>query len=422
MQASKTVLTNGLRVLTIPQADSRSVALLVVVAAGSNYETKEENGLSHFLEHMVFKGSGKFPTMNQIPTELESLGAQSNAFTSNELTGYYAAALPDHLPRLMEILSDMYIDPLLPPAEIEKERGVIIEEINMYEDQPHRKVADVLDRLLYGETPAGRTILGTKENLLRFQQADFKAYREKHYLASETVVIVAGQLEPAAAVALAEQYFAPLPTGRGEPKLPVLAKQTAPALALHFKESDQAHLRLAFRALDWFDRREPVQELLATVLGGGMSSRLFRRIRDELGAAYYVSAYSDPYTDHGVLGIRVGADKSRASQIVKEILAECVALTKTPVDERELERAKNYLIGNAFLDFESNIHLAQYYGFQEVLGKPLRSPEEWKRELQLVDSQAIQQLASELFINERLNLAVVGPFNDQALFAANLQL
>lgn len=422
MQATKTVLGSGLRVITIPQAESRSVAVLVAVATGSNYESREENGLSHFLEHMVFKGSKNYPGMNDISVELESLGAKNNAFTGNEYTGYYAIATSDHLSKVVDVLGDMYLYPLLPAAEIEKERGVIIEEINMYEDQPQYKVSEVLDELLYGDTPAGRSVAGTKENLHLFTQDHFKNYLQKHYQAESTVVVVAGNFKSDEALKLIKDKFADIPTGNRENKEPVTFSQDKPAFALQYKKSDQAHLRMAFRGLNLSDKREPVQEVLATVLGGGMSSRLFRRIRDELGAAYYVGASSDPSTDHGVVVVRAGADKDRADLIVKEILNECSKLKTELVEDKELMRAKNYLIGHYFLDFESNIHLAQYYGLQEALGRPLITPEEWKREIELVTAEDILNLAKELFKNEGLNLAIIGPFENKEVFEGILKI
>ncbi|MHB1330900.1 MAG: M16 family metallopeptidase, partial [Minisyncoccota bacterium] len=190
MKYKKTTLQNGLRIIHVPSKGNPSVTVMALVETGSNYEEKSQNGLSHFLEHMMFKGTTRRPTSLDISRELDSLGAQSNAFTSNEMTGYYAKAEKKHFKELLDIISDLYLNPTLPPAELEKERGVILQEISMYEDLPQHKVWDVFGELVYGDSPAGRTILGPSLNIKKFKRDDFQDYRKVHYVAKKTIIVI----------------------------------------------------------------------------------------------------------------------------------------------------------------------------------------------------------------------------------------
>lgn len=214
MKFKKKTLKNGLRIITVPVKGNPSVTVLVMVSTGSNYETKEENGLSHFLEHMCFKGTPTRKTALDISLEVDSLGAENNAFTNNEYTGYYAKAEKKHFKKLLNIVSDIYLNPTIPTEELEKERGVILQEISMYEDLPQRKVQEVFDELLYGDTPAGRSILGPKENIKRFTREDFLKYKSKHYVAEGTVVVVAGDVSDKQVEEEVSKLFKSIPTSK----------------------------------------------------------------------------------------------------------------------------------------------------------------------------------------------------------------
>ena len=310
MNFKKTTLSNGLRVITIPVKDNPAVMVLVMVETGSNYETKAENGLSHFLEHMCFKGTTKRPKITDIAKELDGLGAQNNAFTSNEFTGYYAKAAKKHFFKLFEIVSDLYMNQTLPAEDVDKERGVILEEINMYEDLPQRKVGYVLAKLMYGDVPAGRSILGFRENIKKFKRSDFVNYRDKHYVASKTIVIVVGNINERIVLKEVKENFKNISTSKKIPKVKVIEKQKMPGLLIHQKKTDQTHMIMAFRAYSAKDKRIPALTLLAEILGQGMSSRLFHRLRDEMGACYYVRAEHDGGTDHGIFAISVGINFS----------------------------------------------------------------------------------------------------------------
>src|SRR3989344_3446299 len=290
MTFKKTVLDNGLRVITAPQPDNPAVTILVLVEAGSEYETKEINGLSHFLEHLCFKGTEKRPKAIDIAGELDGIGAFYNAFTSQEFTGYFAKAEAKHLGKILDVVSDIYLNSVFDSKEIDKERGVIIEEINMYEDLPMARVHYLFLELLYGDQPAGWNIVGEKENIRALNREDFISYREKHYLAGRTIVVVAGDIKEDEVIAKIENIFRGSPTGRELKKSKPDERQEKPELLVKYKESDQTHLILGVRGCDVFDKRRFAAEIIADILGGGMSSRLFQKIREEMGAAYYVNA------------------------------------------------------------------------------------------------------------------------------------
>ena len=413
MNFKKTTLPNRLRIITIPTKGNPSVMVLVVVETGSNYETKAQNGLSHFLEHMCFKSTTKRPRASLIAKELDELGAQNNAFTGNELTGYYAKAAKRHFPKLFEIISDLYLNPTLPAEDLEKERGVILEEISMYEDLPQRKVWEVLSKLMYSDAPAGRPILGPRENIKRFTRKDFVDYRSKHYVASKTIVIVAGDISEQAVLREVKKHFKDIPRHKRISKPAVIEKQKFPGLLIHRKKTDQTHMVMAFRAYGADDKRAPALTLLAEILGKGMSSRLFTKLRDEMGACYYVRAGSDEYTDHGIFTISTGINVSRTKEVLKVLLEECNNLVKTPVSEMELQKAKEHNIGHLYMNLETTDSIAEFYAGQEVSAKKLKKPAELEKEVRKVTPKDIQKVAKDIFKNNKLNLAIVGDISDQ---------
>jgi predicted Zn-dependent peptidase len=408
MQYKKKTLKNGMRIIAVPMKDTNTVTVLSLVEAGSKYETKDKNGISHFLEHMCFKGTEKRPTAMDINRELDGLGAQSNAFTSEEFTGYYAKAEASHMERILDVISDMYLNPTFPKADMEKEKGVIIEEINMYEDLPQRKVGMLFMELMYGDEPAGWSIAGPKENILKMKRADFINYRKKHYVAEATTVIVAGKCDPDKVFKAVGKSFKDISTGKKSPKKKVKEIQNKPELLIGHKKTDQTHLILGFRAFDIFDKRSTTTEVMSAVLGAGMSSRLFHRLREEMGVCYYVRSSNDEYTDHGALAISTGVDKSRVEEVVKVLLEECARLRDELVGPEELKKTKDYMTGNLYLRLETSDSLAEYFGIQEIMKGKMKTPEELKKEIEKVTPQDIQKVAREIFKDDRLNLAIVG--------------
>ncbi|MEJ0001604.1 MAG: pitrilysin family protein [bacterium] len=306
MKFSKKVLKNGLRVVTVPMKDNPTATVLVLVEAGSKYETKAENGLSHFLEHMCFKGTVRRPKAIDISKELDALGSQYNAFTAQEYTGYYAKSDARHFKKIFDIVSDIYLNSTFPDAEIEKEKGVIIEEINMYEDMPNRHVQDLIMELLYGDQPAGWNIAGERKNILAMKRDNFTSYKKNHYLPEATVIVVAGQVTEKEVLKEATKVFGTVSRGTKLSKLKVKEHQSKPEVMVKYKKTDQTHFVLAMRTYDLFSKNNAVLSVLGGVLGGGMSSRLFQKLREEMGVGYYVRAYNDAYTDHGFFEVAAG--------------------------------------------------------------------------------------------------------------------
>lgn len=418
----KITLDNGLRIILVPQPQSLATTVLVLVEAGSKYETRDLNGLSHFLEHMCFKGTEKRPRAIDIASELDGIGAVYNAFTGMEYTGYYAKAEPRHSLTILDVVSDIYLNQIFDPKEIDKERGVIIEEINMYEDLPMRRVQELFTNLLYGDQPAGWDIAGRKEVIQKLTRDNFLAYRGEHYLAQSTIVIVAGKFDEDKITKEIESGFHNVKTGPKTSKVKTGEHQTKPGLLLKHKETDQTHLVLGVRTFDIFDERRYALEVLVDILGGGMSSRLFQRIREEMGAAYYVRAGEDLFSDHGYLEASAGIDHNKIEPVIKTMIEEFLILTKEPVPKKELERAKEHMVGHLMLGLETSDALAGFYGGQEVIKREITTPEEYAQKIRAVTAEEIQSVAKDIFQNNKLNLAVIGPFKDRERFEKILKL
>lgn len=413
MQFNKTTLENGLRILTVPMPGSLTATVYVLVEAGSEYETKDINGLSHFLEHMCFKGTLKRPKAIDISRELDGIGAAYNAFTSTEVTGYHAKAEVGHLDKILDIVSDLYLNPVFDPKEIDKERGVIIEEINMYEDMPSRRVGDLFGRLLYGDQPAGWDIAGEKDVINSVKQEAFIKYRDSRYIASNTLVIVAGNFEETSMIEKIKTLFSGVKLGEKVPKSTTIEFQSSPALLLHPKESDQTHLILGVRAFNIFDDRRFTLEVLSDILGGGMSSRLFMKVREELGAAYYIHSDSQLSLDHGYFSASAGVANDKLEIVLTTIIKEFKNIRDNLVSETELEIAKNHLVGNMMIGLETSDDISRFYGGEEIITGQILSPQELEQKLRAVTAEEIRSLAKDIFKTSSLNLALIGPVKDE---------
>jgi len=415
-KAKKKILKNGLRVITVPMKDNPTVTVLVLVGTGSDYETKEINGISHFLEHMCFKGTVRRPTAQVISHELDALGCQYNAFTDHEMTGYYAKSDSKNFKKIFDVVSDIYLNSTFPETEMEKEKGVIIEEINMYEDMPARHVQDMFQEVLYGDQPAGWNIAGPKENILKMKRSDFVDYKNAHYVAESTVIVVAGSITTEEVLKEVSKHFKDVVTTRKAKKLKTKIAQTKPNVLIKYKETDQTHFVLGVRTFDMFDKRNPILSVLSGVLGVGMSSRLFNKLREEMGVAYYVRAYNDAGLDQGAFQISAGVNNARTEEVIKEILIECKKLTTELVGEAELAKVKSFLIGNTKLSLESTDDIANFYGGQELLRSEIQPLEEKIKKINAVTAKDIQKMAQKIFTTKFLNLAIIGPFKDKKSF------
>jgi predicted Zn-dependent peptidase len=411
----RTQLRNGLRVVTAPMPQAKSVACFVMVAAGSRYETKETNGIAHFAEHMFFKGTSRRPTARDIAGEIDSIGGEFNAFTGKEYTGYYVKCAAEHRDVALDVLVDMLRNSKFDPEEIEREKGVIVEEMNMYFDTPRDFVDSVYDHLLYGDQPLGWDIIGTKETVRAATRETFLGYLDTWYRASRMVAGVAGNLGPDLLPRL-EELLGDVPNGSTPAPAGVEVAQTGPRVRVHTKASDQAHLRFGVPSYPIEHPDRYALNLLATVLGGGMSSRLFTEVRERRGLAYYVYGYNQGYTDTGTLFSQAGVDITRIDDAIRTIAAEFARIAAEPVASDELEKARNYAKGRLVLSLEDPKGMIMFGLRGEVLEGKVREPDEVLAGLDAVTAEDVQRVAQDIVREDRLNLALIGPFDDEDRF------
>jgi predicted Zn-dependent peptidase len=407
-------LDNGLRVLTADLPHAQSVAVMVMLAAGSRYETAETSGIAHFAEHMFFKGTERRPSARQIAGEIDAIGGEFNAFTGKENTTYYVKCAAEHRDVALDVLVDMLRHSRFVDEEIEREKGVIVEEMNMYYDTPRDFIGGVYEQLLWGDQPLGWDIIGRKETIRDATRDTFMGYLDRWYKPSRMVLGVAGRIGDGLLERAQELLgdLADAETGEPEPAAPYANGR----VSVSTKQSEQAHVSLGVlsRPIDHPDRY-PLQ-LLATALGGGMSSRLFSEVRERRGLAYYVYGLNHSYTDAGTLYAQAGVDISRIDEAVSTIAAELRKIAAEPLPADELEKARNFAKGRFVLQLESPQGLMMFGLRREVLERRLPDPEEVVRGLDAVTSDDVARVASELIASDRLRLAVIGPFDDAARF------
>ncbi len=422
MSYIKKTLPNGLRIILAPLKDTATVTVMVLAETGSEYEKKAENGISHFLEHMCFKGTTKRPSSKIINSELDGLGAASNAFTNTDYTGFYAKAHADKTEQILDIVSDIYLNSTFPESELEKEKGVVIEEINMYEDRPQSKVWDILGEAVFGDQPAGRTIIGTKETVSAITRDDLVAYHTAHYVPEGTVVVIGGKVDESI-IPKIEMHFGALPKSPKSQRVKVIDEQSKAKVTIHHKKSDQTHIVLAFRTgIDRYNEKAYQAGLLGSILGAGMSSRLFHRIREELGLAYYISSGHSAELDYGVFSISVGVSNANVGKALEAIFGELRKMKEEVVPEDELRRVKDLRKGHLFLGLETSNDWADFYGFQEVYHDAILSPEKLSAKREAVSAEEVQALAHAIFRPEGLTIAMVGPVEDEKAVYGTISL
>jgi predicted Zn-dependent peptidase len=409
-------LPNGLRVVSAPIPTAESVTCMIMLAAGSRYESRETNGIAHFAEHMFFKGTERRPTARDIGIEVDALGGEFNAFTSKEYTGYYVRCGADFRDTALDVLVDMLRNSKFEPEEIEREKGVIIEEMNMYFDTPRDYISGVYDELLYGDHPLGWDIIGRKETVRGAIRDTFTDYVDRWYKPERMVVGVGGKIEPGLIESI-ERLLGDLePAETGAPAAADVAKTNGGRVRIHEKASDQAHLILGVPSypLDHPDRYTLM--LLATVLGTGMSSRLFSEVRERRGLAYYVYALNHSYTDTGSLYSQAGVDINRIDQAVETIVNELRKIADEPVESDELEKSRNLAKGRFVLQIESPQGLIMFGLRREVLEGRTAEPHEVLEGLDAVTAEDVQRVAQDVIGSNGLNLALIGPFDDAERF------
>jgi predicted Zn-dependent peptidase len=410
----RTTLSNGIRVLTAPMSHAQSVSCFLFYAAGSRYETKETNGIAHFAEHMFFKGTERRPQSRDITGEIDGIGGEFNAFTGKEYTGYYVKCAAEQRDVALDVLVDMLRNSKFEPEEIDREKGVIVEEMNMYFDTPRDFIGGVYDELLYGDQPLGWDIIGRKETVRAATRETFLDYTGRWYKPERMVVGLGGRVGDDAIEAL-ERLLGDIPGGETPRPAPVeIPANGGPQVHVHTKQSDQAHLILGVRSYPIAHPDRYALQLLTTVLGGGMSSRLFTEVRERRGLAYYVFGTNNSYTDAGSLYAQAGVDINRIEDAVGTIVAELKKIADEPVPSDELEKARNSAKGRFVLQLESP-HGTILFGLRrEVLEGEATDPTEVLAGLDAVTAEVVQRVAQDVIGRNALNLALIGPFDDDA--------
>ncbi len=410
MQFSLLKLDNQLDVVLAPLKNSTAVTVFFLVKAGSKYETKDQNGISHFLEHMFFKGTQKRPSAFLLSEALDKVGGEYNAFTGKEYTGFYVKVAPSHLVLALDVLSDMLTNSLFKEEEAQRERRVILEEIKLYHDTPTAYIDDIFERLLYGDTPAGREIIGTPETLNSIKASDIKQYFLSHYSSLNSLVAVAGALpSPEKTLKLVNKFFATFPSQKAPVISPLKERQAKANYSVSYKKTDQTHLCLGVRTFSFFDKRKYALMLLDAVLGGGMSSRFFTKIREREGLAYYVKTNSQAYSDSGYFAVQAGIPHKKIKKVVSLITEEFQELKRSTLPHKELHKAKEYLKGTTLLGLETSDQIAAFLGRQWLLKKHINTPKELFDKIDKISTQDIQALAQQIFVPQKLNLALIGP-------------
>jgi len=404
------LLNNKTPLIIAPVPGANTVTALVMVKTGSKYEDRRLGGLSHFIEHMMFKGTKKRPTALDITSALDILGGDYNAFTAREYTGYWVKVVRSKLAAVLDIMTDMIFNSKFSAAEIEREKGVIIEELNMYQNNPMMYIEDVFEKCLYGDTPAGRDVIGTKKNITNFIRRDFLDYYHSQYGANSFSVVLAGAVNADDSKKI-ERLFAKAPLNNWRDKPPVKEEQTEPAIKIVNRKVDQINLSLGVRAYPSGHPREYAARLLAIILGGSMSSRLFVNLRERHGLAYYVRTTTEMYTDTGYLTTQAGVPLNKSREAVEIIMSEYRRIKSGKVGAVELKRNKDMMRGRFLLQLEATDELANWYARQSILRDKIISPSKFLNRISKVTNNDLQAVAREIFIDKSLNLALIGQSN-----------
>ncbi len=413
----KTIVNNGVRIVTNRMAAMQSAALGIWIKTGGRYESDADKGISHYLEHLLFKGSKRY-SCRKIKESIEGVGGSLNGFTSEELTCFLAKLPGRHLYTALDILADMVLNPLLSPREIDKDRTVILEEIKMYKDLPQSYVYELLDELLWPKQPLGSSVLGTAETVRAIDKHSISAYQQKHYTPLNIVVSAAGAVTHAELVKRVEKIFSGLEAGGKNTFLEVKETQSAPQLNILHKETEQTHLALGFHA---FKRDHPLKHalgLLHVVLGANMSSRLFNELREKRGLAYEIGTAVKRFHDTGAFVVHAGIDNRRVQEGLHLILKELTRTAHALVGENELRRAKDFYVGQLSLALEDTLDNMLWIGESTAALDKAYSRETIVKEVRRLKRQDLREAASMIFKEQNLNLSLIGPLrgNRKELF------
>ncbi|OGZ96788.1 MAG: hypothetical protein A2847_00930 [Candidatus Sungbacteria bacterium RIFCSPHIGHO2_01_FULL_50_25] len=413
----KTTLENGLRIITAPMKGTNTITVLVLCGTGSDHESRELRGISHFLEHMFFKGTENRPRAIQIAEELDGIGSVYNAFTSHEITGYFVKAEKAHLAKSLDVLSDIYKHSLLAEEEIEREKQVVIEELHRDLDTPENHIWWIWERLLYKDQPAGWDTIGIEETIRSFTREQFVNYFEHQYTSANTAVVVAGNFDEASIGSDIAKRFADIRSGNPIREKPdVKEEQASPDIYLEHKKTDQTHLVVGFRGYPGLHESKYAAEVLGAILGSGMSSRMFVRIRERLGLAYTVMSAHESYSNRGFLVTYAGVDHTNVEKTIRAVLEEYKKIRDEGITPQELRRVKDQIRGRTSITLEASNAVANFVGQEEMMtGKPLTIDEIFDK-IEAVAIDDISRVSREMMKPERLNLALIGPFEDKRVF------
>ena len=423
MNYSLKKLDNGIRVLTVPMPHLESASLNVWVGVGSRYETDEIAGISHFLEHLVYKGSKKRPTPLEVSYAIDAIGSEANAGTSREWTTYYIKARTGVLGQAFDILSDIVLDPLMEEQWIELEKGVIIEEINRKEDDPSEKVGESFISKLYEGNPLARDIAGYPKTVKKLTRDDFVRYRKSHYDAGNILITVAGGVKEKDVLKLANEYFGGISEGKRSKPIKYDGKHDKPRLHFEKKATEQSHFYLGYLGNPRDHKDKHVESMLSVIMGQGFSSRLFMEIREKRGLAYSVGSSVNRYADTGVYATYAGTDVKKTEEAIKIVLDQSYGIAdgRYPIANDELIKAKEYIKGRIALALEDTLSVNNFFGLQALFYEKIETPQEMFDRIDNITSEEIVASARELFVPERLTLAVIGPHKDEGKFQKLIQ-
>ena len=418
----KETFKNGLRVVTKKLESTQAVTVLILTGAGSRYETKKINGISHFLEHMFFKGAKKYKTAKAVSETIDGIGGDFNAFTGKEYVGYYVKTAARHMDTAMDVLADMLIHSKFDVNEINKERGVIMEEYNMYQDTPMYQVGWDFERLMYGDQPMGWDQVGTKELINTVTREDFLRYKTALYTPENIVISVAGNISHKDVCSKVAKLFKFENARKAFHAAALTANKGRDRVFLQHKKTEQAHVVVGFSAYPEAHKDHYAEKVLAVILGGNMSSRMFLAVREAKGLSYYIQTSTDDYSDKGIISTRAGLDTKRAALAVEAICTEYKKIRGEKVPKAELVKAKEYLKGKLVLRLEDSEEYAHLIGKEELMHGEVLSPEEISAEIDKVTAADVACVSSDLFRPENLRLAAIGPYENKEEFEAVLKM
>ncbi len=418
MSIVTTKLKNGIRVITDEVPAAESFTLLVLIRTGSRNETPDIWGISHFLEHMAFKGIPSFPTAELLNKELDSLGAMYNAFTSKEYTGYYVKGSKYIFDRALSIISEMTTSPIILDEEVDRERGTIVEEINMYEDDPRRKIMDNFEESLYTNLQVAQNVTGTKQSLAGIHAKEIHEYRDKHYVAENLYISIAGAV-PSGIVEQLEKLFAAVPAQKTAflPEIEHAVKK----VNIEYKDTQQTHMAIGFPGVAMNDGEMEVAKLLSIILGGNMSSRMFSEVRERRGLAYYIRTYSDNMYDTGAFATFASVNNEKAVEAAS-VMADVYQGVLGNVSPEELRRAKDFATGMLTLQYEDSEYRSEVNAMMSLYEITLANLQERIATIEAITLEQVHAVAEKLLNFDRVCLSLIGPFKNEAEFAKILEL